>query len=855
MRRSILAAAFWTIVSLSVAAAVAAEGSAQPAAGAQEEGPGFLDPARFGKILPKAPGGGPAPHKLVESVVANVTLDGEAALVEPTLSLAADSLADLFQQRKKGPITLLEELPDACRRREKELASREGKEIVPVTNHAKWPSLMARLSRILRRDPLLWMLEDWSASDKDRDTDTLVALARKKIRSHSGKERQAAARILVPFMDRPEIARLVIDEEIWFVEHGHPVNRDVLEAMYKNLEALDAGQARRLLTYVLTTPRQHASRPRMISAIILGCMEDRPSLPTLLEQLNHPQVDAGSRFVKEFHQPHSLREALCFAVAKIGDASAFDTLVANLRFRGPGRKPIDREDSVRATAAAGLAKIGDPRAVLPLCNLLAVETNDSVARVAREAAEKLAGTKLLPNVRTGLTVAVPDAPQAGRPLMVTVDLPSQQNDEKLQGAVHWRPAGEKSFRKVPLSAKDGETSAELVPAADTKKIELYVEVRPADGPAVRLPQAGPGEAAAVVALDSARPELPEPPKASEATSHAVTLHWPAARDDTEVAGYRVYRAAADAPVLEEQNLVASLDASQRTWTEVPQPGREFVYAVVPVDRSGRVGPAGKVKVKVPPDTAPQSRLKPRVCLREAKELVLLWSGSVEPDVSEIEIERAEGEGGEFRKVQTLARKPGETVDRWTDSDVRAGKTYRYRIRLRDKAGRAGEYSPEASGRLGPYARRVNCGGQEVVGQDRVIWEADRPAIRWSAAYRLDRPVEGIGSVPPEVYQIERWSSKDLDYTFQDVPEGEYEVVLHFAESNDHVIRKGIRVFDVLINGRTAAESVDVIANAGGGLKAWRFTARTSPEEGGIRLRLKKVRMGPAIKAIEIRPAG
>jgi HEAT repeat protein len=841
------------MVLLPAGVAPAAGDPAETTIAPQKKEPGFLDPARFGKILRRAPADRLVPHKLIESVVANVTLDGEAALVEPTLSLAADSLADLFRERKKGPITLLEELPDACRRREKELASREDEEFVPVTNHAKWPSVMARLSRILRRDPLLWMLEDWSASDKDRDTDTLVALARKKIRSHSGKERRAAARILVPFMNRPEIARLVIDEEIWFVEHGHPVNRDVLRAMHRNRDALDARQARRLLTYVLTTPRQHATQPRTVSAIILGCMEDRSSLPTLLEQLNHPQVDAGSRFVKEYHQPHSLREGLCFAVAKIGDASAFDTLVANLRYRGPQRKPFDREASVRAAAAMGLAKIGDPRAVLPLCNLLSVETNEAVARVARAAAEELAGKKLLPDVRTGLTVAVPDAPRAGRPLTVTVRGPSKEGDGKLQGAVHWRPAGGEAFKEASLAATDDVLSAELQPAADTEKIELYVEVRRDKGPAVRLPQARPGEAPAVVALDTARPELPEAPKAVDVTSHTVTLRWPAARDDTEVAGYRIYRAAPDASLLEEQNLVASPDASQREWTDRPQPGREFAYAVVPVDRSGRAGEPGKVQVKVPSDTAPQGRLALRTCVREAKELVLLWSGPMAPDVSQIEIERAEGKGGEFRKVKTLTRKAGEDVSRWTDSDVRPGVTYRYRLRLRDKAGHVGAFGDVVRGRLGDYARRINCGGYEVVGEDETLWEADRGAIRWSAAYRLDRPVQGAGRVPQQVYRIERWSSRDLEYVFEGVPPGEYEVILHFAESNDHVIREGARLFDVAINGRTVAAGVDVYRRAGGGLRAWQLADRTRPNEGAIKIRLEKVRMGPAIKGIEVHP--
>ncbi|MBS3735232.1 MAG: hypothetical protein KGY99_09950 [Phycisphaerae bacterium] len=822
---------------------------------ADDEPIDFLKPDRFGKILPATGLHTPSPQKMLKMVVSRVRLDGEDALVEPTLKLAADSLADAFAENpQKGPVALLDALPELCRRREKRLAERDDEEFVAVTNHVKWPALMARLRRIVRKDPLLLMVDDWCAAAKPGDIEALVDLAKQRVCSHSGRQRRAAMRVLLPFLDRPEIARLVIREERWFVEHGRRVNRDVLRAMYHHRADLDPDVARPLLERVLRTPRQHANQPRMIAAIILGCLKQADALPVLLEQLNDPQVDSASKFVKEYHQPFTLRECLCFAVARLANASAFETLAANLAYRGTPHRPLQSEAAVRGAAAEGLARIGDRRAVLPLCNLLAVEQNASVAKVARDAVKALAGHAVRTEAATGVTVSVPKATQAHQPLPITVGVPDDMRRDALACVAFWRAVGEKAFEQVQAAFEDDALSATLPAEATVGPVAFYVELRPPDGPAVRFPQAEPGKVTAVVVPDTAAPTLPAAPQAVDVTSHTLTLQWPAAEDDTQVTGYRIYRGTDDEGLVTEANLAARLDASQHHWSDTPSAGTALLYAVVPVDRAGRAGKPGRVTVDVPPDSAPANDLSVRVCVRAAKELVLLWSGAMPPDVAAMDVQRAEGDAGEFETVATRTVDPEKPIDRWTDADVRRGVTYRYRLRLRDKAGQVGAFGDVVRGSLGDYARRINCGGHEVVDEGRILWEADRRAIRWSAAYPLDRPVRGVGSVPQAVYRIERWSSRDLEYTFENVPDGEYEVVLHFAESNDHVIRKGVRLFDVVINGETVASDVDVYRRAGGGLKAWRHTCRARANDGVITVRLDKVRMGPAIKGIEVRPA-
>jgi hypothetical protein len=73
-----------------------------------------------------------------------------------------------------------------------------------------------------------------------------------------------------------------------------------------------------------------------------------------------------------------------------------------------------------------------------------------------------------------------------------------------------------------------------------------------------------------------------------------------------------------------------------------------------------------------------------------------------------------------------------------------------------------------------------------------------------------------GTTMPALYQTVRYDSRPFQYTFS-VPNGARTVTLRFAEV--YHTSAGQRVFNVTINGQTVLSSFDIVAAAGGALKA------------------------------------
>ena len=76
-------------------------------------------------------------------------------------------------------------------------------------------------------------------------------------------------------------------------------------------------------------------------------------------------------------------------------------------------------------------------------------------------------------------------------------------------------------------------------------------------------------------------------------------------------------------------------------------------------------------------------------------------------------------------------------------------------------------------------------------------------------YAVSNTVSGTGE--SGLYQSERWSPTGMTYTF-DVPNGEYEVRLHFAEI--YANYAGFRKFDVAVQGSRVIDDLDIYANVG-----------------------------------------
>ena len=113
---------------------------------------------------------------------------------------------------------------------------------------------------------------------------------------------------------------------------------------------------------------------------------------------------------------------------------------------------------------------------------------------------------------------------------------------------------------------------------------------------------------------------------------------------------------------------------------------------------------------------------------------------------------------------------------------------------------------------------VNVGSRaEIADADGVIWNADQPYRAGSFGFvggdatQFPRDLPVIGASRTPIYITYR---KGIQGYRVDVPNGEYEVELRFAEPT--AVVPGERVFDVVINGRTAVAALDLVSQAGTG---------------------------------------
>jgi hypothetical protein len=148
-------------------------------------------------------------------------------------------------------------------------------------------------------------------------------------------------------------------------------------------------------------------------------------------------------------------------------------------------------------------------------------------------------------------------------------------------------------------------------------------------------------------------------------------------------------------------------------------------------------------------------------------------------------------------------------------------------------------------RVYPIEFYVNCGSltgyQDVSGR---WWSPDRAYSPGKWGYVGDTTTFGteldVGNTgDPALYQQQRFAYGSFGYHF-DVPNGEYEVTLHFAEL--WWAGPNRRLFDVSLEGMVVLNEYDVYAAAGGRLRARREEFRVTVSDGQLNITLTR---GPA----------
>ena len=143
--------------------------------------------------------------------------------------------------------------------------------------------------------------------------------------------------------------------------------------------------------------------------------------------------------------------------------------------------------------------------------------------------------------------------------------------------------------------------------------------------------------------------------------------------------------------------------------------------------------------------------------------------------------------------------------------------------------------------------RINAGAGVVKDATGVEWLAD---TGFSGGDVMERPDQQIANTKqPEIYRSEHYS---MDSFTQKIPNGKYQVKLHFCETYDGITEAGQRVFTFELGGKTFKD-FDVWVKAGGFAKAYVETVPVEITNGQLDIKFTPQTENPQLNAIEIIP--
>ena len=141
--------------------------------------------------------------------------------------------------------------------------------------------------------------------------------------------------------------------------------------------------------------------------------------------------------------------------------------------------------------------------------------------------------------------------------------------------------------------------------------------------------------------------------------------------------------------------------------------------------------------------------------------------------------------------------------------------------------------------------RINAGGPAITDRLARRWSADTGVIRGNISVNK-KNFSGTPSV--ELYRSIRWGRNVV--ASLKVANGDYLVTLHFAENSKKKFGVGLRVFDILAEGRLALGGFDVYAKAGPRAAITRVIPVTV-EDGRLDIRLRGQTGNPTLAALQI----
>ena len=146
---------------------------------------------------------------------------------------------------------------------------------------------------------------------------------------------------------------------------------------------------------------------------------------------------------------------------------------------------------------------------------------------------------------------------------------------------------------------------------------------------------------------------------------------------------------------------------------------------------------------------------------------------------------------------------------------------------------------------------INAGGPEFRDESGVLWQSDAPLVK--TGFTSSSSTADIRNTDnPTLYQTKRWGHQSASNLIYEIPisqNGEYNVVLHFCESQSPVLRQGRRGFDVYMENNIIMSDLDVYKEAGGKVNVAVVKNTTvSIQDGSLSIEFRR---NPIISGIEI----
>ena len=154
-------------------------------------------------------------------------------------------------------------------------------------------------------------------------------------------------------------------------------------------------------------------------------------------------------------------------------------------------------------------------------------------------------------------------------------------------------------------------------------------------------------------------------------------------------------------------------------------------------------------------------------------------------------------------------------------------------------------TPPAQVKALPPTIRINAGGGEVKDSAGVTWLADAGFVGGDVIERPDLPI--ANTTQPEIYRSEHYS---MDAFTQKLPNGKYQVKLHFCETFEGIGGPGDRVFSFEVEGKPFKD-FDVWVKSGGGARAYVETVPVDIADGQLDIKFIPNIENPQINGIEI----